>query len=45
MKKNPNAIPANFYGTDQTKFNLKGSGIRFPKIPVVKKNSKRNIYN
>ena len=22
--KNPNAIAANFYGTDQTRFNLKG---------------------
>jgi hypothetical protein len=27
MKKNPNAITANFYGTPQTKFNLQGSGL------------------
>ncbi len=44
MKKNPNLIPANFYGTPQTKFNLQGSGIRFPVIPKVKKGDKRNIY-
>jgi len=44
MKKNPNLIPANLYGTPQTKFNLRGSGIRFPSIPKVKKGDKRNIY-
>jgi hypothetical protein len=46
-KKSTLVMTANLQGTDQTKFNLEGSGIKFvriPKIPVVKKNSKRNIY-
>ena len=35
--KNPNAIAANFYGTDQTRFNLKGGSrmmVRRPRFAV-----------
>lgn len=45
MKKNPLVMTANFYGTPQTRFNLQGSGmVKFPRIPIVKKGDKRNIY-
>ena len=34
----------NLIGTPQTKFNLKGSGIKFTLIPKIAKTAKRNIY-
>jgi len=40
-------MTANLLGTNQTKFNLQGSGIKFtriPKIPKIAKTAKRNIY-
>jgi hypothetical protein len=45
MKKKSNLVMyQNLVGTDQTKFNLQGSGIKFTQIPKIKKTSKRNIY-
>ena len=44
MKKNQLVMVANLLGTNQTKFNLKGSGIKFTQIPKIAKTAKRNIY-
>lgn len=43
-KKSTLVMTANLQGTDQTKFNLEGSGIKFVRIPKVKIGRKRNIY-
>jgi hypothetical protein len=43
-KKSTLVMVANLQGTPQDRYNLQGSGIRFPAIPKVKKGDKRNIY-